>query len=172
MLRGKPLLRLLKDGVWVFGHSQLAPSDPSLWVIDIRSIEHGWCCWANGVLLGQCMASISQPKPMQPPPIGNTAYTEQCSCELKCVDGLHVGSEVLYKTSSVGGMHVFEYLVMQIQRQLDEDPTRPCPVVRLDVDAYDHFRFGRVYTPVMTVVSWSDMEGAKAASRPPVRSVR
>lgn len=154
---GPPLLRLLKDGNWVFGQGNEELQPQSSWVVRILTIEHGYCCWVDSELRGQAMAPINKPKPVRPPPIGDIPYTEQRSFELKCLDGIDAGTEVLYKSNSVGGMRAIDGLLAQIQKRLEDDPGYPCPVLQFDCDSYIHSKHGKIYTPILTVVGWADL---------------
>ena len=45
---GKPLLRMLKSGDWVFGAGNEEVQDGSHWVINVMSLGHGFTCWVEG----------------------------------------------------------------------------------------------------------------------------
>jgi hypothetical protein len=100
---GKPFLRLLKKGIWVYGADDVEVQDGSRWAVNVTEMRHGWCCWVDGgqgqknTLEGEEMVSVLEPKPHQPPPIRGTAFNEQYSFELRCLDGDDEGVEVLYK---------------------------------------------------------------------------
>src|SRR5262245_57000959 len=114
---GKPFLRLLRDGEWVFGQSDDVVQDGSLWIVNPLSIGHGWSCWTNydtkakNELLDEIMVSVTEPKPIRPPNNGEWPYAEQRQMDLRCCHGEDTGVEVLYKTNSVGGMRAFDGLL-------------------------------------------------------------
>jgi hypothetical protein len=167
---GKPFLRLLKSGEWVYGVGDEDVQEGSHWAVNIMSLAHGWCCWVDtgegqkNQLQGEVMASMAEPKPVRPPPIGTTAYAEQRGFDLKCLDGADAGKEVTYKTASVGGMRGVDALLVDIQKQLASDPSHPCPVLVLDADYYDHTKWGRIYTPQFEITGWADMLGQQAGA--------
>src|SRR6478736_2549700 len=150
---GKPLLRLLKSGEWVFGASNEEVQEGSSWAVNVLSLAHGWSCWVEGEgnqkneLKGEILVSMTEPKPVRPPPIQGFDYAEVRAFELKCMDGDDEGTEVLHKTSSVGGMRAVDALLAAIYRQLADDPAHACPVVSLDVDSYQHSKWGKIFTP-------------------------
>ena len=162
---GKDLLRLLKSGEWVFGATNEEVQEGSSWIVNIRTLGHGWACWVEGVgnnkneLAGEVMAPMNTPKPQRPPPIGETAYQEQRWFELKCMDGDDEGKEVMHKTGSVGGMRAVDGLLADIFRQLNSNPEYSFPVIQLEVDSYQHTKWGKIYTPVFNITGWANEDG-------------
>jgi hypothetical protein len=164
---GKPLLRMLKSGDWVFGPSNEEVQDGSPWIVNIMTLGHGWSCWvqtagnAKNELRGEIMTSMAEPKPLRPPPIDGTQYAEQRSFEAKCYDGADAGTEVLHKTASIGGMRAIDDLLVTIQKRLamPGGVAYPFPVIVLGHDHYEHTKWGRIYTPVFEVVAWANGNG-------------
>jgi hypothetical protein len=162
---GKPLLRLLKSGEWVFGPSDEAVQEGSRWVVNLLTLAHGWSCWVDmgpgrkNELRGEVMTSMADPKPLRPPPIENTPFAEQRAFELKCLTGDDAETEVIYKSGSIGGMRAIDNLLVEIQKQLATDPGHAFPVLDLGCDYYEHNKWGRIYTPVLTLVGWVDGNG-------------
>jgi hypothetical protein len=159
---GKPFLRLLKSGEWVYGQTNEEVQDGSQWAVNIFTLGHGYACWIDSELRGEAMISMSKPKPQKPPPVDGIAYKEQRSFELKCLNGDDAGVEVLYKTTSDGGLKAVDALLVQIQRQLATDRQFAFPVMTLGDEYYQHQKYGRIYKPVMTVVGWADTNGNMA----------
>jgi hypothetical protein len=173
---GKPLLRLMKSGEWVFGQENIEVQEGSRWCVNVMSLEHGWTCWVdNGSknkLAGEVMAPVNVPRPPKPAPIDGTEFKEQRNMELKCLDGEDAGTEVLYKASSYGGLKASVKLMDEVYRQLARDPHHPCPVLELRSDTYPHSKWGQVVEPILVVVGWADMHGRLAgapeiAAQPP-----
>src|SRR5262245_48309967 len=98
---GKPILRLSKNSKWSWGPSMEEMQPGSRWVVNVASLQHGWCCWVDGELKGETMTSMLDDKPGCPPPVNNTEYKEQRSFELRCYDGDDTGQEVIYKVNSL-----------------------------------------------------------------------
>jgi hypothetical protein len=167
---GKPLLRLLKNGVWVFGQSDDPVQEGSSWAINPLSIGHGWSCWSNhppalkrkNELLGEVMAPITSHKPPRPDDIQGFPFTEQRIFELRCLDGDDAGTEVLYKTSSVGGMRAVDTMLAKLVEQLGTDPSHPVAIVQLESDSYNHSQYGQTFVPLIEIVGWADMSGEQA----------
>lgn len=163
---GDPLLRLLRHGEWVYGQEDTEVLEGSLWAVNPLSIEHGYSCWSNydekgkkNELLGEAMAPIYEPKPMKPEPVNGFGYNEQRSFKLKCINGDDKGVEVMHKLSSVGGMRAVDGLLADMQAQLATNPSYPCPVIELEVDSYQHTKWGKVFVPIFTLRGWANMLG-------------
>lgn len=162
---GKPLMRMLKDGGWVFGQRDDAMQEGSSWALNPLSIQHGWCAWTNhegstkNSLVGEVMAAVYEPKPLKPGPVEGWPFAEQRLFDLKCLDGDDEGTETVYKTSSIGGMRAVDELLGMLQAHLAEDPMHPCPVIQLLSDSYQHQKYGKIYIPVFEIVGWATMNG-------------
>lgn len=169
---GKPFLRMMKSGDWVFGQTNEEVQPGSHWAVNIMSLAHGWCCWVDtgskNELKGEVMDSMTRPKPPRPGPIDGTPFAEQRQFDLKCINGDDKGTEVLFKTNSLGGMKAVDGLLVDIQKRLAAPDGRayPCPVLELGEEYYDHSKYGRIYTPVLKVVGWSNMNGELQGKRP------
>lgn len=167
---GKPILRMLKSGEWVFGQESAEVEAGSKWAVNIVSLAHGWICWTDGAgrnkLGGEVMVSMMEAKPAKPAPLDGFDFKEQRTFELKCLTGEDVGTEVIHKATALGSIKAIDGLLAQIQQQLVADPAHPCPVVTFGKDHYEHGQYGRIYTPVFTVAGWCDMSGNMAQEVP------
>lgn len=169
---GKPFLRMLKSGDWVFGQTSEEVQPGSWWAVNIMSLAHGWCCWVDtgnkNELLGEVMDSMTRPKPAKPQPINGTTFVEQRAFDLKCINGDDAGTEVQFKTNSLGGMKAADKLLAAIQTRLAQPDGRtyPLPVLELGEEYYEHSKYGRIYTPVLAIVGWANMQGELEGERP------
>jgi hypothetical protein len=164
---GKPLLRLLKSGDWVFGASNEEVQEGSTWVINTMSLTHGYTCWVEGTgndkneLRGEVMVSVAEHMPQRPAPIEGFPYKEQRAFEAKCLTGADEGTEVLHKTNSVGGLREMDALLAKIHAKLAAPggANFPCPVVELKSSSYTHKKWGQIYNPIFDLVGWASMSG-------------
>jgi hypothetical protein len=170
---GKPMLRMLKSGEWVFGQENNDVQEGSSWAINVATLAHGWSCWVQGegnsknTLAGEIMASMLDAKPPCPPPIDGFPYKEQRSFDLKCMDGEDSGTEVVHKITSDGGLKASHSLLGDIQKQIKADPSHYYPIVTLGQDHYMHPKWGKTYTPIYRIVGWCDGEGNLAGGAEP-----
>jgi hypothetical protein len=168
---GKPLLRLLKAGVWVFGQADDPVQIGSEWAVNPMSMRHGWVCWSNypgntkNELLGESMSPVYDDMPICPAPIGDSEFKGQRVFEAKCILGEDTGVEVLYKVNSIGGLRAFDSLIAAVRQQLDDNPDYPVPVLQLDSSPYDHQKYGQIFNPILELVAWLDMDNTRRVGK-------
>jgi hypothetical protein len=157
---GVVILKMDKTGHWVFGADQTEVEDDSLWAINPFSFVHGFIAWGDGEVLGEKMASVSQPLPEleEAPPQAKKGWENQVGMSLKCISGDDKDMEARYTTTSVGGKRSVQTLAVALADQVDKDQTKPVAVVRLKKDHYAHKSYGKIYTPVFEIVEWISMD--------------
>jgi hypothetical protein len=155
------ILKMDKTGHWVFGADQTEAEDDSRWAVNPFSFVHGFIAWGDGEVLGEKMASVTQPLPEldTAPPGAKKGWEQQVGMMLKCLNGEDAGLECRYTTTSVGGKRAVQELAVAIATQVEKDPSKPVPIVSLGKDHYQHKSYGRIYTPVFKVVEWVSMDG-------------
>lgn len=171
---GKPFLRMLTDGDWVFGKEDNAIEEGGEVIANPLSIKQGFCCWTdrgNNVKnknMGDEMFALNEKAPMKselpvyhdeesgPNPL---TWKEQVQIDLKFLGSKYKGQEVLYKTSSVGGLRAMGELIEAVLGRLAGGTSYVCPIIALGCEHYQHPNWGRTYNPVFTVVGWADMHG-------------
>jgi hypothetical protein len=164
-LGGKPLLRLLKDGRWVFGQQDDEVQAGSEWVVNPLSVQHGWSCWSNypgndkNKMLKEVMVPVTEPKPAQPADIDGFPFREQRIFEARCLTGEDTGMEVLYKVASYGGVAATADLLVTLSQRLRLGHAFFVPVVQFDKRSYQHAKWGTTLNPVFTITGWADMNG-------------
>jgi len=167
---GTVILKMDKTGHWVFGADQTEVEDDALWAINPYSFVHGFIAWGDGEVLGEKMAPVTQPLPeMDAAPSGaKRGWEMQIGMALKCRNGEDKDMEARFTTTSVGGKKAVQALGIAIATQVDKDPTKPVPIVRLKKDHYTHKSYGRIYTPVFEIVEWASMDGESDEAAPAV----
>lgn len=168
---GDTLLRLGKDGVWVYGADNIEVEEKSRWAVNPLSIMHGFCSWSeNGKganeLVGEVMVPATMALPVQHD-LSDTGFpwNQQISMRFKCLTGEDTGTELMYKTTSVGGLGAFNKLLSQLLAQLDKDADNPVPVVELASEFYIHKKWGKTYTPLLELVAWVPLNDDEAGAR-------
>jgi hypothetical protein len=161
---GVVILKMDKTGHWVFGADQTEVEDDSTWAVNPFSFVHGFIAWGDGEVLGEKMTGVQHPLPeLDAAPTGaKRGWEMQIGMALKCRNGEDKDMEARFTTTSVGGKKAVQALGVAIATQVDKDPTKPVPVVKLKKDHYLHKSYGRIYTPVFEVIEWVSMDGAEA----------
>lgn len=176
---GKPLLRLLKDGHWVYGQDDAEVEKGSKWAINVKTLGWGSVCWTKyegqkNKRLGLVCGPMSQPKPPTPAPIEGFPFVDYFTFDALCVSGRDKGTEVTYGTNSVGGTRAMTKLrdALINRLQTPEGPRYPCPVITLEQEDYKG-DYGKIFNPIWPIVGWADLGGnlapteGKPASSPP-----
>lgn len=158
---GEPILRLLKDGSWVYGQDNVEVQDGSLWAVNPLSIRHGFVSWNDdATIVGELMVPMGEPLPPRAS-LSETGFDwdQQLSCQLRCMSGEDIGTQTIYKVTSKGGLGALERLITALAMQIDADPEHPVPLVELTHDSYQHKKYGKVYVPVFEVRKWASLDG-------------
>jgi hypothetical protein len=159
---GTTILKMDKTGYWVFGADSTDIDPETEWAINPNEFLHGYIAWGEGVVLGEKMVSVSQPLPeLDPAPSGaRKGWETQLGMSLQALNGEDAGLAVRYTATSVGGRNAIQKIANAIADQLEADPSKPVAVATLGKETYQHKQYGKIFTPVMTVVRWVGMDGA------------
>ena len=170
-LSGKALLRMNKDGDWVFGVDNESLDTGTVLVANPASMSSGYVAWWLGKIEGEKMQPLSM-GPVDPGSLGpvnsgsvppgkkvpsGRGWEQQASIDLISRDDVPLN--LIYKTSSLGGMKALLTLAGEIAFGLSEDPKRAYPLIEVGVDSYEHKEYGTVYTPVLSIIGWLDETG-------------
>ena len=157
---GVVILKMDKTGHWVFGADQTEVEDEATWAVNPFSFVHGFIAWGDGEVLAEKMASVSQPLPELEiaPPGAKKGWETQVGMSLKCLSGEDKGMEARFTTTSVGGKRAVQALAVALAEQVEKDQTKPVAIIKLKKDHYAHKSYGKIYTPVFSVVEWVGMD--------------
>ena len=155
------ILKMDRTGHWVYGAGENEVEAESTWAVNPFSFVHGFICWGEGEVLGEKMVNITHPLPEldAAPTGGKRGWETQVGMSLKCLTGEDKGMEVRYSTTSVGGKRSVQALAVAIAGQVDEDQTKPVPVITLKKEFYQHKAYGKIYTPLFDVTEWVGLGG-------------
>jgi len=158
---GMAILKMDKTGHWVFGADQTEVEETSTWAVNPFSFVHGYIAWGEGEVLGEKMVPVADPLPEvdAAPPNAKRGWELQVGMSLKCMSGEDNGLEVVYNVTSVGGKRAVQKLALDIAAQVEQDQSKPVPVVRLKKEHYTHKSYGRIFTPVFDITAWVSLDG-------------
>jgi len=159
------ILKMDKTGHWVFGADQTEVEDGSQWAVNPFSFVHGYIAWGDGEVLGEKMASVSDPLPeLDAAPSGaKKGWETQVGMSLKCISGEDAGMEARFTTTSVGGKRGVQELAVAIAVQVEKDQSTPVPIITLGKEHYQHKSYGRIYTPTFGVEEWVSLTADEPA---------
>ena len=155
------IIKMDRTGHWVFGADQTEAESDSTWAVNPFSFVHGFIAWGDGEVLAEKLVPVTEPLPEleAAPPGAKKGWEPQTGLSLKCISGEDTGMEARFTTTSVGGRKAVQTLAVEIATQVDKDPSKPVPIIKLGKDHYTHKSYGRIYTPVFEVVEWISMDG-------------
>jgi hypothetical protein len=176
---GLPILRMGRDGQWMYGPENIEPQQGSHWAVNPGSLQHGYVAWvrnsdpnAKAELKGEAMVGASQPKPdrIGLPQYDNAPWEDQLIVDLLCLNGDDAGTTVQYKVSSIGGREALLKLISQIMGKAGANDPAIVPVIELLNSSYSHKKWNKVYVPVFSVIDWltgleEDPSAATAANQ-------
>ncbi len=153
----------------MYGSDDTEVEEESHWAVNPASFALGFIAWADddeasGGPLGEEMRGIAQGPLLKsdlPQVVGGT-WAQQVGMQLVCVSGEDTGTEVLYKSSTKGGIGGFNDLLNSVLAHLKASAgtDKVVPIVELEVTSYKHPnpKFGTIYKPVFAVKKWATMD--------------
>jgi len=158
-----PFIKLDKSGDWVFGSDAHEVTD-GLWAINPQSFTEGYIAWGAGELLGEEMAPMAgvpiELSDLPAQPGAKNGWQKQVGLQMVALSGEFKGQQVLYKTSSKGGMTAIREMVAKVVNQINGGDADIVPVVSLDSSSYVHKEYGKIQVPILTVDHWTNMDDA------------
>lgn len=166
----KAFMKFAKGDGWVFGAEKIEVDENELWAVNPNTFMIGVIGWEDGEVVDEEMYPITAGKrvnhdELEPIKKGEgNGWSDQISVELKHMGD---GTEVIFKTSSNGGLKAMSLLADGCGDRMEANPDTPVPVCRLTSTSYRHKKYGKIHEPVFEIDHWVDMEGhAEGASSP------
>jgi hypothetical protein len=158
-------LKFNKQGEWLFGADEDEVESEDFFAVNPLSFTNGFIGWRSGSVVGEHMCPVTQGMPCteaELDPIESSKQGDGWNAQL----GLTMRSmdadeplELIYNTSSRGGKQSISKLAEEISQRIVDAPEACVPVVSLLADSYKHKQYGTIYTPVLAVIAWADMNG-------------
>lgn len=162
---GGLFLRFTKQGEWLFGQDQDDVEEGERFAVNPMSFTNGYIGWENGAVVGEHMCSVMDGMPCSQAdlePITGKGQSDGWSAQL----GLSMKSldedeplELRYNATSRGGKQAIGTLADEISARMLEDANSCVPIIELDADSYKHKQYGKIFTPILSVVAWADSNG-------------
>ena len=157
------------SGTWMYGQRRTVVEDGSCWAVNPLMFKYGYICFDNANKPTERLVSVSLPMPLSTElPDNGFKWQEQWAVNLKCIDGADAGTEVVFKSSTDGGIKAIAGLIEAVRDQLSggQHGGKVSPIVRLEKDSYPHSQFGRIWFPVLPIVDWMPLSGPAPAPEP------
>jgi hypothetical protein len=168
---GWPLLKFTKQG-------EFAISDVENILAGTRCIAHadeitlGWIKWVDGRPDERRVGRVADK--FVPPQRSELGDDDPRQWELQDdgtrrdpwqfqmtvpISRLDTGETYEFATSSKGGLACVGKLTRAYGRRVQEEKTPGLPIVELKADHYKHRTYGKIFTPLMIIVGWTDGDG-------------
>ena len=170
-----PMLSFKREdgGVWLFGRQHTVVEDGSHWVVNPWTFMHGFVRFDNNKKApDECLTSASANQPLpaieELPNKPGLEWQEQRTVQMKCISGTDAGREMVFKTSTVGGIDTWKDLLAAVRDWISsgQHGGNVLPIVLLEKDSYQHGVHGRVWFPVLRIIDWMPLEGPVPAAAP------
>lgn len=164
---GELYLMFTKFGEWVFGAEKTETEEGSQWAVNPEGFTHGWQAWdqdntSNGPT-GEVMVPATQPMPAEADlPDVKGKWAKAIGVQMRCLNGEDEGVQVLWKANSLGARKAYAEILQAVVTRIQNGHSDVVPVVELKADNYNHKTYGKIFTPLVDVVGWSDMDGNQA----------
>jgi len=161
-------LKLDKAGIWTYGSEEIEVEEGSRWAINPATMATGFAAWDESTKVGEEMEAITSDNVVlrgKLPDVG-ASWSPQTAMQLKCLSGEDKGAEVLYSTTSKGGVKAFKTMVTAITARIESGNPGVVPIVEMQVDSYKHKKYGKIFTPELKVVDWLSMDAKEAPDTP------
>jgi hypothetical protein len=169
---GLPLMQFKSrenNGTWMFGRKQTIPEEGSTWAVNLTSFKWGYVCFPNNNKPLEHLVSVSLPKPnLAELPDTGAPWQEEWAVNLKCLNGIDAGVEVVFKISTNGSGQAIVGLIETVRDRINggQHGGNVVPILRLEKDFYPHAQYGRVWTPTLTIVDYMPLDGPPPATEP------
>lgn len=161
-------LKLDKAGIWTYGSEEIEVEEGSRWAINPATMATGFAAWDESTKVGEEMEAITSDNVVlrgNLPDVG-ASWSPQTAMQLKCLSGEDKGAEVLYSTTSKGGVKAFKTMVTAITARIESGNPGVVPIVEMQVDSYKYKKYGKIFTPELKVVDWLSMDAKEAPDTP------
>lgn len=162
-------LKLDKAGIWTYGSEEIEVEEGSRWAINPATMATGFAAWDESTKVGEEMEPIVSDSPVlrgNLPDVG-AQWNPQTAMQLKCLSGEDKGVDVLYSTTSKGGVKAFKAMVSAIMARMESGMDGVVPIVELEVGSYKHKKYGKIFTPELKVVDWLALDADEAPADKP-----
>ena len=145
---GLPMLLFKSRGnIWLLGQQQTAVDPNGEWALNPASFRWGVISFDEDGKPTERMVPIDpkqeKPIPADQPDIG-APWNEQWSVNLRCLSGANVGAEVVFKSTTVGGIQAIAAVRETIRDRINsgQHDHKVVPILRLGKSSYPHSDFG------------------------------
>ncbi len=156
----KDFLKFTKQGQFVHGTEEISVDDVEEFAVNMSTLARGFICWKSNEVVDEQMSLVSAKGKIDKkdlidhgPYEGDMdGWNDQAQVDMRSLES---GMEMLFKTSSRGGLNAISAISKEFANQLKLGPNEmPCPVVTLEPGFYKHKEFGKIFFPKFIIKRW------------------
>ena len=158
-------LKFTKTGDWIYGRDDDQVDPDEVIAVNPASFTIGWQGWRDGMPVEGPVVPISQRGQLPAeseleaiPASDMNGWNKMLGVSLQILSD---GSPLQFNATSYGGKQAITGLMKEVGLGLKGHPEAPVARVKLAGDSYKHAKFGKIHTPVITVVGWADANGTE-----------
>lgn len=166
-------LKLAKYGEWLYGANATKAESTSVWACNPFSARKGYVAWEQRKVAGEKMVPVSAPDVDVHALQAGLDWSYQLGIDMVCVSGPDNGASVSYSATSRGGRVALDKLFNEIADKVDAGDPSVVPLIHLLVDSYEHPQYGKIFTPILEITDWREIEDTSPVEEeeePPKRS--
>jgi len=149
-------------GDWSYGSNETEVTPDIEMAVNMNAYAKGWICWKEGKAVDEQMAPIVSGRKIEQSALANhgpyakgDGWSAQHSIALKAIEE---GVELKYSSSTKGGISALKGLAAAYVTQVKSGSSDLVPIVSLSTDSYKHTNFGKIHTPVIAILGWTNDE--------------
>ena len=159
--RQREFLKFTKQGQFVHGAEEKVIDDVEEFAFNMSTLARGFICWKSNEVVDEQMCLVSTPGGTikkddlidhGPYDSDMDGWRDQAQVDLRSLDN---GMEMLFKTSSRGGLNAISAVSKEFAGKLKLEPKEmPVPIITLEAGFYKHKEFGKIFFPKFNIARW------------------
>ena len=157
----KEFMKFTKEGQFMHGSEEQVVNDTEEFALNLSTLAKGFICWKVNEVVDEQMKLVSTPgESIQKEDLDDhgpyekekDGWRAQAQFDLR---SLETGVEMLFKTSSKGGLNAISSISKEFASKLKLLPSEmPVPIVTLEPGYYKHKEFGKIWFPKFIIQRW------------------
>lgn len=150
-------------GEWLFGVDNDEVDADEIMAVNPASFTIGYQGWQDGSPVNGPVVPVSRraelpaEADLDPIPSGDmNGWSKQLGVSFRSMEDQ---TPLQFNTTSYGGKQAITKLMKEVGEGLKAHIDAPVALVKLSSDSYPHKKYGKVYTPIITIVGWADASG-------------
>ncbi len=154
-------LKFTKQGEFIHGADEQRIEDTEEFAFNMSTLARGFICWKANEVVDEQMSLVSvaggvikkEDLEDHGPYEGDMdGWNDQAQVNLR---SLETGTEMLFKTSSRGGLNAISGISKEFANKLKLAPKEmPVPIITLEPGFYKHKEFGKIFYPKFNIARW------------------